>query len=678
MVEDGSRQLKLALNVMMLIVLLIIFIHLGKLANNVYGVFAIVKEIPVFFDLWDVRVAMIVTSVFYFLFYREKPFEKLALRAIFIEHIFIVFTVIFAIYLDDIFLKDQAKLFANLIFLFTIPLSFKNIRNLFPFLALSFQKDIGGKDKSDKDSFFPLDNTKDEGESTFSFKASAGKNKGFINIKNPFQGIAIIGGAGAGKTYTWINPILRLLPQMGFCGFIYDYKYPEQSTVLYRAWVKAKKAGKTDVNFFVINFTDLQKTNRFNPLSPEVIENRTFCQEYCEVLLKNLNPDWIRKPDFWYTESLSMTMASLWFLKRNAPYMCTLPHLTSLLLHKITDTVTLLANDEDCAELISSVIGSIERNAEGQVSGTESSYQNPFKKINTEEIFWVTTGNDFNLDINNPDDPKFLCIGNDELLRGALNPIISLVATVAIKHMNRDGKRKSIFAGDEIATQFITGLEMLPATARSRKLATMLGFQDYSLIEQNWGKEKARSLNANLGNQVIGMVTDVQTAEMISKYFGHDDFKKASYSYSDNESYTVSTQRQAVMEVKDIITQEKGHFVGKTTEGKLFSANIYAEDCPNKDIEIPNISSLLTDKAVINDIIRDNYNQVKEDIRGLLKRYEEKARNELIQLFREQDGEKINHYIKLKLLKLNSRSRLVIFKGYTFTFDEVGYEDSGS
>jgi len=624
------------------------------------------------------RVGFVSIILFLAIFWKERKLKKIGKYEYAFNLFMILFVFLLAIRLDVIIRDPKYKLYANACLLVSTFLCFHRAKEVFWFLQLHVKVPV-----PELDFRYPLDEKPSDGIEGmgFSFRAKAEKN-GYLNIEYPQQGMMVMGGAGAGKTFSTLNPILRVLPKKGYTGFVYDFKFPEQTTILYRAWMKCK--GQKP-NIFIINFVDPLHSHQGNPIRPENLENKTYIQEYSETLLKNLNPDWIKKPDFWYAESMNMVVAAMNFLKEYEPQFCTLPHLTSLILADLDRSIQLLCNDPDAYEEINSIKSALDKKAEGQISGVQASVQGPFKKINTPNIFWTLSGDDFDFDLNEPDDPKLLVVGNSSGLTGALGPVISLFAAVAMKKLNRQGKEKSTLFADEIQSLFIPKLEELPATGRSNKVATILACQDISQLVLKWGREATDALIANMGTQLYGMVNHVETAKKCCEIFGQDDFVKSSHSYSDHDSVSISTQRQHIVEPTMVMRQKRGHFMGKTSTGELFSCNIIAHgDKDNTDLPVVN---RLLEKLSPNeqkDVIERNFRKVKDEVENLFIKYEKKKKEEIlkiIELARNGDTDQLEDHVNRKLIVLKIKkdnlgidfqaSYVLTKENYRFTFAEL-------
>ncbi len=462
-----------------------------------------------------------------------------------------------------------------------------------------------------------------ENEVSFHWKT----NKGYINILNPFQGIFIVGGAGSGKTYSIIQEIIIQAIQKDYTGFIYDYKYPELSEVIFEE-LQRKKSNR--IMFYSVNFSDLSKSHRLNPIHPRNLPISLFAHEYAATILKNLKKEWVHKQDFWADNAIAYFKAIIWYLKKHAPQYCTLPHAIAIALKEYPEVLEMLSRDRECQGMISSLWTAYKENASAQLAGCVSSLQNPLDRLNNPNLFWILSGDEISLDLNDPLNPAILTIGNQASLSESLNPIISLVASVVMKNLNQRGKLKSIFLLDEAPTLYLPNLKDLPNTGRSNMVATIYCCQDYSQMDLMYGHEEAKVIRASLGNQFLGMVNDLETANQISKVFGKEDriiqsqnhgsSFSASQEINYNSGYSYHHQEREVLKPNAALYFTPGFFVGKVTSSKnpFFSGSfIISQRTDQKKIpEFNNALGYLKENS--SSLIQWNYERIFQEAQEII------------------------------------------------------------
>ena len=442
---------------------------------------------------------------------------------------------------------------------------------------------------------------------------------GYINIPNPFRSILVIGGAGAGKTASVVEPIIFQAMRKKFTGFVYDFNYPTLGNVVYSSLLYHENTTPNEekIKFFPVSFTDLGRSCRFNPLDPGLLSSSTQAEEYSWALYCNLDKEAIKKGGFFPESAAGLLKSVIWFMKKNHPDHCTLPHVINIILNADTKTlVNMIVSDVETKGMVKSVKEAAEKEAYDQLAGVVGSLTMQLQKINTPEICWVLTGNDFTLDLNNPSDPKFIVLGSLPEFKSTLNPVIAFISAIALKLMNAQDKLQSIALIDEGPTLFIPNLDSLPATGRSNKLSVVYVAQSFSQMDVMYGKESRRALVGNLAYQFYGNTSDLETAKQASDVTG--------------------------VEVQEMLTLKQGTFVGKLVESEndLFKAPLKRIIDSNKDFKITEIP-IIDKKFTLTDeeekkysktletylsskkekYLSDNFNKIQEDVKQILANY---------------------------------------------------------
>jgi len=394
--------------------------------------------------------------------------------------------------------------------------------------------------------------------------------EGWINVVNPFRGTMVIGTPGSGKSFSVVLPFIRQHLDKGFALCVYDFKYPDLSEVAYNHFLKAKrKAVLPDTAaFYTINFDDIQKSYRCNPLAPELMESPIDAFESSRTVLYNLNREWIRKQGEFFSESaVSFFAAVIWFLKkyRNGEF-CTLPHAIELLQLDYDDLFEILAQEKDVVNIINPFINAHKRGASEQLEGQLGSLKIAISKIISKEIYWICSGNDFSLDINNPEQPKVVCLANNPLRIEMYGAVLSLFITRMLKVMNRKNQRKSSLIFDELPTIYFRGLDTLIATARSNRISTLLGIQTIDQLIRDYGKEQANAILTNIGNIFAGQSVG-DTAKFIQNRMGKILQERQSININRNmQSTSFSTQMDYLVPEGKIATLPQGWMVGQVAD----------------------------------------------------------------------------------------------------------------
>jgi type IV secretory pathway TraG/TraD family ATPase VirD4 len=282
----------------------------------------------------------------------------------------------------------------------------------------------------------------------------------------------------------------------------------------------------------------------------------------------------------------------------------------------------MLSTDLETAGMVKSLQEALERKASAQLAGVLSTLQSTLVTINNPKIFWVLTGSDFTMDLNDPEHPKMLCIGTSEDTAESLSPVVSCMVTVAIKQLNKKNRQHSIVLLDEAPQLFIPKLSNLPATGRSNKVVTMFMAQNIPQIIQLYSKQETDSILGNLSTQFFGRSRDLQTAEYVSKIFGREEKVNASFSTNVNQNDSRSYGRNESFQMKELVKSQEvynlktGYFYGVTIEAKnpTFHGKIQIPDPSTVKLDdIPVFTPDATDEN-----INKNYARIRFEITALL------------------------------------------------------------
>jgi hypothetical protein len=465
------------------------------------------------------------------------------------------------------------------------------------------------------------------------------EHEGWINIVNPFRGTMVIGTPGSGKSYSVVLPFIKQHLQKGFSLCVYDFKYPDLSLVTYNYFLKAKKKGKLpgSARFYMINFDHTRKSCRCNPLSPELMESTIDAFESSRTILYNLNKEWIRKQGEFFSESaVSFFAAVIWFLKKykNGRY-CTLPHAIELLQLDYDDLFEVLEQEKDVVNIINPFINAHRRGAREQLEGQLGSLKIAISKIISLEIYWICSGNDFSLDINNPDHPKIVCLSNNPLRIEMYGAVLSLFITRMLKVINRKNQHPSSLIFDELPTIYFRGLDTLIATARSNRISTLLGMQTVDQLIRDYGKEQANAILTNIGNIFCGQAAG-ETALFIQNRMGKILQERQSVNINRNtQSTTISTQLDYLVPEGKIATLPQGYMVGQVADNydeQIFQKNfnclihVDASKIEKKEQSYRSIPDFYRfDNSF--EILERNRNRIYNDIQQILAETKSKGNN---------------------------------------------------
>lgn len=469
-------------------------------------------------------------------------------------------------------------------------------------------------------------------------------NEGWVNVVNPFRAAIVLGTPGSGKSYAVVNNYIKQHIEKGFSMYIYDFKFDDLSTIAYNHVLKHTDKYKVKPQFYVINFDDPRRSHRCNPLSADFMTDISDAYEAAYTIMLNLNRSWIQKQgDFFVESPIILLAAIIWFLKiyENGRY-CTFPHAIELLNKKYADVFTILTSYPELENYLSPFMDAWQGGAQDQLQGQIASAKIPLSRLISPQLYWVMTGDDFSLDINNPQAPKILCVGNNPDRQNIYSAALGLYNSRIVKLINKKGQLKSSVIIDELPTIYFRGLDNLIATARSNKVAVCLGFQDYSQLTRDYGDKESKVIQNTVGNVFSGQVVG-ETAKNLSERFGKVLQKRQSLSITRNDKSTsISTQLDTLIPASKIATLSQGMFVGAVAdnfderiEQKIFHAEIVVDNAKiaaetKAYQKIPQIRRFIDEHG--NDIMKQeieaNYRQIKRDIADIIALEMERIKND--------------------------------------------------
>ena len=459
-------------------------------------------------------------------------------------------------------------------------------------------------------------------------------NNGWINVVNPFRASMVLGTPGSGKSYAIVNNYIKQQIEKGFAMYIYDYKFPDLSEIAYNHLLNHLDAYKMKPQFYVINFDDPRKSHRCNPINPAFMTDISDAYESAYTIMLNLNRSWIQKQgDFFVESPIILLAAIIWFLKiyENGKY-CTFPHAVEFLNRPYAQIFPILTSYDELANYLSPFMDAWEGGAQDQLQGQIASAKIPLSRMISPALYWVMTGDDFSLDINNPNEPKVLVVGNNPDRQNIYSAALGLYNSRIVKLINKKKQLKSSVIIDELPTIYFRGLDNLIATARSNKVAVCLGFQDFSQLTRDYGDKESKVIQNTVGNVFSGQVVG-ETAKTLSERFGKVLQQRQSMTINRNDKSTsISTQMDSLIPASKISNLTQGMFVGAVSDNfderidqKIFHAEIVVDSAKvSAEMKayqpIPVIVDFTNKDGSDNlkETIEANYRKIKEEILSLV------------------------------------------------------------
>jgi len=459
-------------------------------------------------------------------------------------------------------------------------------------------------------------------------------NRGWINILLPQRASIVLGTPGSGKSFAVVNSYIKQQIEKGYSQYIYDFKFPDLSTIAYNHLISHLDGYEVKPQFYVINFDDPRRSHRCNPIHPDFMEDITDAYESAYTIMLNLNKTWVQKQgDFFVESPIILFAAIIWYLKiyQNGKY-CTFPHAIEFLNRRYEDIFPILSSYPELENYLSPFMDAWLGGAAEQLQGQIASAKIPLSRMISPQLYWVMSDSEFTLDINNPQEPKILCVGNNPDRQNIYGAALGLYNSRIVKLINKKGKLKSSIIIDELPTIYFKGLDNLIATARSNKVAVLLGFQDFSQLVRDYGDKEAKVVMNTVGNIFSGQVVG-ETAKTLSERFGKVLQKRQSITINrQDKSTSINTQMDSLIPPSKISGLTQGMFVGSVAdtfderiEQKIFHCEIIVDAEKVKQEEkaykkIPVITDF-TDadgNDRMKEQIQENYNRIKAEVKQIV------------------------------------------------------------
>ena len=468
--------------------------------------------------------------------------------------------------------------------------------------------------------------------------------RGWINVVNPFRATIVLGTPGSGKSFAVVNNYIKQQIEKGYSMYIYDFKFSDLSTIAYNHMMNHQNGYKVKPQFYVINFDDPRRSHRCNPIHPDFMSDISDAYESAYTIMLNLNKTWVQKQgDFFVESPIILFAAIIWYLRiyKNGKY-CTFPHAIELLNRRYEDVFPILTSYPELENYLSPFMDAWQGGAMEQLAGQIASAKIPLSRMISPQLYWVMSASEFTLDINNPEEPKILCVGNNPDRQNIYGAALGLYNSRIVKLINKKGQLKSSVIIDELPTIYFKGLDNLIATARSNKVAVCLGFQDFSQLVRDYGDKEAKVVMNTVGNIFSGQVVG-ETAKTLSERFGKVLQKRQSISINRQDvSTSINTQMDALIPPSKISGLTQGMFVGSVSdnfneriEQKIFHCEIVVDAEKVKREEkaykpIPIITDFTDEdgKDCMKETVQANYRRIKEEVKQIVQEELERIAND--------------------------------------------------
>lgn len=448
------------------------------------------------------------------------------------------------------------------------------------------------------------------------------KREGWVNVINPRRGILVLGSPGSGKSRFIIEPLMRQLMEKGHALFVYDYKFPALSRLAYRYFLKFRARYPAGTGFYCIQFGDLSRSHRCNLLEPDTLEYVSDALGAAKTILLSMNPTWIERQGEFFVESpINFLGAIIWYLRKyeHGKY-CTLPHAIELAQEKYEQLFPLLGSEPEIKTLLAPFEQAFRNKTYEVLDSQTASARIPLARLASPDLYYVLTGNDLGLDINDRGAPKVFCLAGDPRRMEALAPVLSLYIDRINRRCNQPGRYPLAMICDEFATVRAYSMTTTIATGRSNRIVPILGVQDLSQLRTQYTRNEADLFLNITGNVFCGQVGG-ETARWMSERFPTIFQEKPSISANSVDlSVSTTLQREPTVNPATIAGLSSGEFVGvlgddpgNKLELKVFHGRILREvDDDEAVFELPVV------RAVDASAVHAEFERVRADIKEMV------------------------------------------------------------
>lgn len=450
-------------------------------------------------------------------------------------------------------------------------------------------------------------------------------NKGWVNIVNVFRTVFIYGIMGSGKSFTFFLQGIYQLMRKKFTMVIYDYKFPDLTKEVYKFY----KALNPKASLYFLCFSDIKQSHKCNPIEPKYIPDITDIEIVSDTIIKNIAKEDSGKYDPFFDGSAQGILTALIALckkmeKKYDMKVCSIPHALIMASVKIDYLLPILLNDKETLMHVTSLRDAfVKEDAAAQLAGQTGSLTNKVRKLFSNEVMYILSGkSDFDLELNNPSDPKILCIGSDQKKANVMSPVVSLFFEIIAKQTNVAEKSKVPFMMfiDEFPRLFFKSIEEYLASGRSNLCGLFVGSQGTAQLKEKQSEKVAKAILDIQGTVICGLAGN-ETARYFQERIGKTNQEKTNVTINEgNYSTTHSTTSDYLVPISRITTFSQGEFTGIVTdeikneiEQKVFLGKMDVDekvlDIVDQDDKMPNINTFESAKS--DNLIQEHLNQIK-------------------------------------------------------------------
>lgn len=349
-------------------------------------------------------------------------------------------------------------------------------------------------------------------------------HQGWINC-DVFRGSLVFGVPGSGKSASIIEPFIRQSIGKGFATCVYDFKFPTLANIAYYHHRLNKVQNPTyNKKFYVLNIDEVEKSIRVNPIHKKYINTLADATETAEAIYLSLSKGENGgggASQFFTQSAINFLSAVIYFLRDYEDgRFCTLPHVIATITLPYDQLFQMLFTNDHIYSLLTPFKSAYDNEAFEQLEGQIGTVRINISKLATQESFWIFSGDDLDFKISNIESPVHLILANNPNTLSINSAFFSAVLLRLNRQINQKGNLPSAIIIDEAPTVYLHKIETLIATARSNKVAVMLGIQSTSQLVNDYGEKKANVITDIMGSVFSGAVRSKNTLEWLQTILG--------------------------------------------------------------------------------------------------------------------------------------------------------------
>jgi type IV secretory pathway TraG/TraD family ATPase VirD4 len=371
-------------------------------------------------------------------------------------------------------------------------------------------------------------------------------------------------------------------------------------------------------------------STKLNALDPGSMDDMSDAMECARTLFYGINRRAAKlQGEFFVESAVDFFAACIWFLRQyeDGRY-CTLPHLIELMATDYARLFSILRSYSDLATFIQPFTDALQHNVMDQLQGQLDSARISLFSLVSPKLYYLLSGSDFSLDINNPAAPKIVCLGSNPQKQHIYGAVISLFVSRMLKVVNRPGGAPCQIYIDEFPSFYAQNMDITMATCREHQVGLILGMQTLDQLRKEYGREHAEALINVRANLLTSQVTG-DSARFTSELIGKILQERTTVSTNSRDTSTSqSLQLDLALPASKIATLSSGEFVGITADSPDQPLPLKAFHCQVLlDQESDHSEKPIPSRKVTKEVIDNTFRQIQHDTKRLVENRLDQMRN---------------------------------------------------